>query len=139
MKTQVLLVIALLITIITAIVFVFPAQALVPEQLRSAPAFSFSCTDTATRIELSEDAAYKAITVWNATCTNGTCTTNATPVFLGGRYYGSADTRVPVTLSTGMPICNVATACIGTFAAYEVSNLECISSNNTQIQVQVLE
>jgi hypothetical protein len=113
-----------------------------PKAHGAAPAFPFTCTTTAQRITPpSGDANYRSITVWNAACTAGTCTTSATPVFVGGDYEvtGSTLSATAVTTSTGMPLCTSTTGCIAVSATYDVPNLQCIvQTTPTQVTVQVI-
>lgn len=105
----------------------------------TAPAFQFTCTTTAQRIAPpSGRADYTSITVWNAACSGGTCTTSSTPVFLGGTYNTQTGAQTSaVTTATGMPVCDDTAACIATAATYEVKNLECIAGSSVTVTVQV--
>ncbi len=105
----------------------------------SSPAFQFTCGTGALRIEASTGQKYNTITVWNAACTAGTCTTSSTPVFLGGDYSPTTGAQVTaVTNATGMPICNTA-GCAGILATYEVKNLECIAASTVIVTAAVVK
>jgi len=104
----------------------------------TAPTFQFTCGTSALRISPpTGDVNYNIITVWNAACSGGTCTASATPVFLGGRYDSGGNLLAAVTTDTGMPICS-GSGCIGTFATYELRNLQCIAGSSVTVTAQVM-